>query len=135
MKQSQFIRVLLIVCLIAVHFAFSQSDPSKKGVNELKQDPVIVKANLSVTDASGRLVEDLKLDQLKLFEDGIPQTLTYFEKKGPIVNLGIVIDNSGSMRESIDKLRDVRSRMAKILLNNSELFVVRFVSKIGRAHV
>ena len=52
-----------------------------------------------MVDDKNRLVTDLDRSDFTVFEDGQPQKITSFRREDIPVAMGIVIDNSGSMRE------------------------------------
>ena len=115
-----------MICFCAVGFGFSQ-DKSKEKDKKSKQNLVEVKANVMVLDAANQFVDDIKAEDLKVFEDGVEQKINYFAKKSPVLNLGVVIDNSGSMRKVLDEVIFEGKVIATNLNQNDEAFVVRFV--------
>ena len=54
----------------------------------------------TVIDNDQRIVNTLTRDAFTVFEDGRPQLITSFRREDIPVSLGIVIDNSGSMKRS-----------------------------------
>lgn len=128
MKFSQIVCTLFLMCLVGFNFAYSQDDSKKEKSKNKKteQKPIVVKANVAVLDAVGNFDDGVKLEDLKVFEDGAEQKITYFVKKEPILNLGLAVDNSGSMRKNLGKLIKDSSVIINIL-PDSEVFVVRFV--------
>src|SRR5688500_11540971 len=102
MRFSRAVFALFLVCFASV-LVFGQDKTSKdKDKNQPKS--VEVKANVAVLDSSGNLDVDAKQEDIKIFEDGVEQKITYFAKKEPVLNLGLVIDNTGSMRWQLDTL-------------------------------
>ena len=60
----------------------------------------------AATDDRGRPVEGLTRDDFHVAEDGAPQTINRFELVRDLpIHAGILIDNSGSMRGSLDEVR------------------------------
>jgi Ca-activated chloride channel family protein len=57
-----------------------------------------VTVTVTVTDASGRLITDLGKDDFEVAEDGTPQPVTQFTAERVPVSLGILLDDSDSMR-------------------------------------
>ena len=53
----------------------------------------------TVIDDKQHMVTDLDRNAFTIFEDGKPQKIKSFRHEDIPVSLGIVIDNSGSMRE------------------------------------
>jgi Ca-activated chloride channel family protein len=111
-----------------VSAGFTAAQGDSKNTEKSKDAPVEVKANVKVLDGSGNYVNDLKLENLKIFEDGVEQKITYFARKEPVLNLGLVIDNTGSMRPQLDRLIRLGGGFVDSLGAKDEAFAVRFVS-------
>lgn len=108
--------------LIAV-FAFSIYSFSQKNNN-----PIEVKVNVLVTDEKDQSVNDVKQDDIKIFEDGVEQKITAFTKKEPILNLAMVFDNSGSVRKKLNEILKCGKIITANLGEKDEAVVVRFIS-------
>ena len=121
MKISRTSFLLLFICLVSAFTVFSQK---KKGRSD---QPFNVKANLLISDASNYLVDDVKQEDIKIYEDGVEQKTTYFAKKEPVLNLSLVIDNTGSMRSKLDEILFAGSVIISNLRPTDEAFVIRFV--------
>lgn len=80
----------------------------------------------TVVDDQGRPVTSLDRNSFIIFQNGQPQTITSFRREDVPVALGIVIDNSGSMRDKRAKVN--RAVMNLIAASNQEdqVFVVNF---------
>lgn len=111
--------------LFLIPFFFLLTD----NVFSQKQDSPIreVKINLMVSDEKNNSIEDIKPEEVKLYENGVEQKITKFEKKIPL-NLGIVVDNSGSMRTRINETILAASTLISNLLEGDESFLIRFVN-------
>ena len=60
----------------------------------------------AATDDRGRPVAGLTRDDFRVAEDGVPQTINRFELVRDLpIHAGILIDNSGSMRGSLEEVR------------------------------
>lgn len=57
----------------------------------------VVQVTATVRDAGGRLVGDLGADDFEVFDDGVPQAVTQFQRGRVPVSLGILLDVSESM--------------------------------------
>src|SRR5580658_4924035 len=80
----------------------------------------------TVVDEQRRLVTDLDRPAFTAFENGVPQATTTFHRDDVPVALGIVIDNSGSMREKRDKVNQAVLNLIRASGPNDETFVVNF---------
>jgi Ca-activated chloride channel homolog len=86
--------------------------------------------NVSVTDSKGRHVSGLKASDFRVLENGRPQEIRLFSAEDVPATIGLVMDNSGSMRA---KQSDVqRAAIAFVGASNpaDELFLVSFNEKV-----
>lgn len=103
-----------------------------KGANgryTLTQDAYEVRLNTSVLDGSGRSIQSLNQNAFRVFEDGVPQTITSFRHEDLPVSIGLLIDSSGSMlykRPAVDK---ASLDLVKLSNPNDEEFLVDFSSE------
>jgi Ca-activated chloride channel family protein len=80
----------------------------------------------TVVDEQRRLVTNLDRPAFTAFEDGVPQATTSFHRDDVPVAMGIVIDNSGSMREKRDKVNQAVFNLIRASNPKDETFVVNF---------
>jgi hypothetical protein len=69
------------------------------GMYTLHADVDEVLLSCTVIDEKGQSVEDLKQADFRVWEDGVPQTINSVQHQDLPVSLGILVDNSGSMRD------------------------------------
>jgi len=88
----------------------------------------LVNVSATVTDANGRFVRSLTRDDFVVYEDGVPQPVSYFSNERVPVSLGIALDTSGSMGgEKIRSAQDALNRfLADLLGPDDEIFLYRF---------
>jgi VWFA-related protein len=82
--------------------------------------------NCTVIDDKGRTVTDLNQNDFRVWEDGVPQTVNSVLHQDLPVSMGILVDNSGSMR---DKRAAINLAALKLLRASNPLdtaFVVNF---------
>ena len=80
----------------------------------------------TVQDEQRRLVTDLDRTAFSVLEDGVPQTITSFRREDVPVAMGIVIDNSGSMREKRATVNQAVLDLIRASNPADEIFVVNF---------
>jgi Ca-activated chloride channel homolog len=89
----------------------------------------LVELPVSVYDADGRLVKTLAKEDFTVTEDTVPQELTSFEFAESLpLSLGIVIDGSGSMKESMPIVHQAASEFTQKLVSKEkdQGFVIEF---------
>ncbi len=80
----------------------------------------------TVLDDKQRIITDLNKNAFTIFEDGKPQNITSFRHEDVPISLGIVIDNSGSMREKRAKVVKAAINLVRASNPQDEVFVVNF---------
>jgi Ca-activated chloride channel family protein len=82
---------------------------------------------VTVTDPQGRYVPGLQRDNFVVYENGMPQEITYFNTgEDEPVSMGIVVDSSGSMARKIDRARFALRRLLDTIRPQDEVFVEAF---------
>ena len=98
----------------------------QNGVYTLHENVDEVLLNCTVVDENGQPVEDLTRDDFRVWEDNVPQRTTSFRHQDLPVSMGILVDNSGSMR---DKRTAVNAAAMNLLRNSNRqdsAFIVNF---------
>ena len=103
-------------------------EPSRQegGVYVFKKDVDEVQLYATVVDDRHRLVTGLTRNDFVVYEDGAQQRITSFDRRDVPVALGIVIDNSGSMRDKRPAVNQAAINLVKASNPNDEVFVVNF---------
>jgi Ca-activated chloride channel family protein len=66
----------------------------------------VVSMNVTVTDSTNRYVTDLTETDFEIFEDGVKQELTLFNRSNLPVALSLLIDTSSSMEDRMSTAQD-----------------------------
>jgi Ca-activated chloride channel family protein len=89
-------------------------------------DVNLVVLHATVLDNRGRQVNDLKEDNFRVYENGDLQKLSVFSHADIPVTMGIVIDDSGSMREKRAAVNAAAVTFVKTSNPQDQVFVVNF---------
>jgi Ca-activated chloride channel family protein len=88
-----------------------------------------VRLNVIVTEESSHnVVADLRQEDFRVEEDGVPQTITYFAREESPVSYALVVDNSGSTRHVLEYLLRAGGVLVSGNQPGDETLIVRFVS-------
>jgi len=92
-------------------------------------DTELVNLNVRVVDRNNRPVNNLAQSAFKIFEEGQQQHIEYFSTAEVPTNYTMVLDNSGSLRQQLEKVIEA----GKILVNSNkpqdEASIIRFISR------
>jgi Ca-activated chloride channel homolog len=85
-----------------------------------------VTLHATVVDDRNHLVNNLDKTDFTVFENDKPQKITHFHQEDFPVAIGIVIDNSGSMREKRDAVNKAAINLVRASNPDDQVFVVNF---------
>ncbi|MFZ0541620.1 MAG: VWA domain-containing protein [Candidatus Sulfotelmatobacter sp.] len=106
--------------------ASSQQPSNENGTFVIRKDVDEVLLHATVVDDKQHIVTNLDRNNFSVFEDGKPQTIISFRHEDIPVSMGIVIDNSGSMREKRAKVNQAALNLVRASNPQDEVFVVNF---------
>ncbi len=86
----------------------------------------MVVLHASVLDKKGHMVEGLGQNDFQVYENGAPQKLSVFSHADIPVTMGIVIDDSGSMKEKRPAVNSAAITFVKTSNLQDQVFVVNF---------
>ena len=102
-----------------------QTTSSGQG-QSIKVDVNLVVLHTTVVDDRGRFAEGLKQDNFRVLEDKVEQKLAVFKREDVPVSMGLVIDNSGSMRDKRPRVNEAALTLVQTSNPQDEAFVVNF---------
>jgi Ca-activated chloride channel homolog len=91
-----------------------------------RSDTRLVVCHTTVVDKSGHLVTDLQRSAFTVYENGVAQPIRSFKREDVPVSMGLIIDNSGSMRDKRAKVEAAALALVKASNPQDEVFVVNF---------
>jgi len=89
----------------------------------------LVLVPVTVTDEATRIVTGLEASNFIVLEDGKLQTIKYFYTQDAPISVGIIFDNSGSMRGAMDISREAVAEFMKASNPEDEFFLIVFSDK------
>jgi Ca-activated chloride channel family protein len=90
----------------------------------------LVSLNITVTDGSGRYATDLDILDFSVFEDGVHQDLTFFNRANLPIALSLLLDTSSSMEERLETAQEAAIGFARQLRPQDLAEVVDFDSRV-----
>ena len=128
LRSIIFILIVVLSSLILV----AQQTPQKLEKQEKDKDYTLsvdveeVQLPISVLDKEGRPVNGLNKEDFTIFEDNIQQQIKVFKHEDIPLSLGLVIDNSGSMRNKRERVNSAALAFARESNPEDEVFIVNF---------
>lgn len=102
------------------------ADTEDQGRFVFKKQVQEVVLHATVVDEAGHLVTELDRSAFTIFQNNVAEQITSFRREDVPVALGIVIDNSGSMRDKREKVSQAVLNFIRVSNPRDEAFVVNF---------
>ena len=123
-------RICAVSCVFAsCGFALFATQQAEREFT-LTTDANLVLLDVSVRDRAGRHVSDLGRENFRVWENGKPQTVSQFAREDQPVTVGLVIDDSGSMRSKRDEVTNAAMTFIGSSNPRDEVFVVHFNDRV-----
>jgi len=100
-----------------------QRTPFRGGVD-------LVSLNVTVSDGSARYVTDLTAEDFNVFEDGVKQDVTFFNRSNLPIALALLVDTSASMEAKLPTAQEAAVGFAKKLRQQDLAEIVDFDSRV-----
>jgi Ca-activated chloride channel homolog len=119
--------IFVLLWLLTALWLFAQS----KGTSEsppytisLNVDLVVL--DITVVDGHGKFLPGLGSQHFKIYEDGHEEKISYFLSKDVPATIGVVIDNSGSLRRKRAEIVAAAMEFVEGSNPHDEMFIVHF---------
>jgi VWFA-related protein len=112
--------------------ALAQKPPTHPPAGEQDEIPTftadtnLVVLHASVFDKSGKLLTNIPQSAFHVYENGVEQPIKNFRREDVPVSMGIIIDNSGSMRDKRAKVAAASMLLVRNSNPDDEVFIVNF---------
>src|SRR5262249_47036519 len=90
----------------------------------------VVSLNVTVVDSGGKYVTDLRREDFSVFEDGVKQEVTFFNRTNLPIALAILLDTSASMDSKLTKAQDAAIGFVRRLRPQDLAEVIDFDSRV-----
>ena len=123
MRILRFNKSVYRICL-PILFLNTAADVTAQSPNRNRSTSVTIP--VSVSDRNGRPVTDLKQDDFQIFERNERQKIASFRHGDESISIGLVIDNSGSMRSRRQRINSAVLSFVRESNPEDEAFIVNF---------
>jgi Ca-activated chloride channel homolog len=118
----------VLVGLLAPAVIAQQATPQDRAAFRAGVD--VVSLNVTVTDATNRYITDLEQPDFSVFEDGVKQEMTFFNRRQQPIALSLLLDSSASMEDKLPMLQTAAVSFVKRLKSNDIAQVIDFDSRV-----
>jgi len=96
----------------------------------VKVNTSIVTVPVSVLDRQGRFVPNLQRDDFRIFDNGVEQSIAYFEPAEKPFTVALLLDTSASTHFHLQEIREAAIAFAKQLRPQDRMLVVTFNDEV-----
>ena len=118
--------MILMAAAAALLAAQTPPPPAQDDGATFSLDTKLVVLHASVLDKNGKLITNIPQSAFKVYENNVEQPLKIFNREDVPVSMGIIIDNSGSMREKRPSVAAAALQLIKASNPQDEVFIVDF---------
>ena len=86
----------------------------------------LVLLNVSVFDPQWKVIKGLPQSAFTVLENGVKQEVSVFRQEDVPVSMGLIIDNSASMRDKHERVASAALSMVKASNPDDEVFIINF---------
>jgi Ca-activated chloride channel homolog len=91
----------------------------------------IVSLNVTVADGQQRYATDLQEEEFQVFEDGVKQDVSYFNRSNLPIALALLMDTSASMEARLQTAQEAASGFARQLRQEDLAEIIDFDSRVN----
>lgn len=102
----------------------------QEGRFQFRSSVEAVNLNVVVTDKKGRFIPGLTADAFEVYEDGVPQEISYFNPEVTPVTILLLLDASTSIRPSVDGVKEAASNFVTKLWEGDQAIIADFNERI-----
>ena len=121
-------RTCLLACALAASLGILASGQQQPPA--FRTGVELVSLNVTVVDGNAHYVTDLDMADFNVFEDGVKQDVTFFNKTNLPIALAVLLDTSASMENKLQTAQDAAVGFAKRLRKQDLAEVVDFDSRV-----
>ncbi len=114
--------------------ARAEASPSNAGaaVPTISVNVQMVQVDAVVRDRAGRMIDNLKADDFRVYEDGVLQQIQNFSRDELPLAVALVVDRSGSVAPYISELRKIAISALDQLKPKDEVCLYSFADTVDR---
>jgi Ca-activated chloride channel homolog len=127
-NNMKFLLAASTLGVLALTIAGQQAPPKQADPPDaiFSTDTRLKVLHATVFDKAGKFVTNLPQSAFQVFEDGKLQAIKVFKREDIPVSMGIIVDNSGSMRDKRQKVEAAALALVQESNHDDEVFIVNF---------
>jgi Ca-activated chloride channel family protein len=129
-KSFSLLGILALLVPASVFIAQDREKKPKEPGYTLNVDVNLVLLHVTVIDEKDNLIKGLTKPEFAILEDKVQQEISLFKEEDAPVSMGLVIDNSGSMRTKRERVNKAAVTFVKTSNPQDEVFLINFNDQV-----
>jgi Ca-activated chloride channel family protein len=130
--MKRMLRLLLAAALAAsAGLGLAAQQPPKPVAPSFRSGVELVSLNVTVADAQMRYATDLDQKEFLVYEDGVQQDVTYFNRSNRPIALALLVDTSASMETKLPTAQEAASGFARRLRPQDLAEIIDFDNRVN----
>ena len=122
----------VLAAAVSVPPASGQKKKDKPGDDQTIRVAVeMVSLPVVVTDRTGQRITDLKKEDFRIFEDGVPQEIAGFDSTDEPISVLLALDTSGSTEQKLARIQNEAIRFVNLLHPDDTVGVMSFAQDVS----
>lgn len=122
---------ILLIVIFALFAVIPFRVQAQNDETETSKGKTMVSVPVSVSDRDGHYISGLDKGDFSIYEDGIKQKISFFAKYDEPLNIALLLDTSGSTRESLDEIKEGAGDFIDLMNDSDRCLIAAFDSKIN----
>ena len=131
MKARNRLIVALGVSAVSAQLVVSAQQPPRIQSPAFRAGVELVSLNVTVAEGTGRYVTDLTQDDFQVFEDGVKQDVSVFNRTNLPIALALLMDTSASMETRLQTAQEAASGFARRLRAQDLAEIIDFDNRVN----
>ncbi len=130
MKSKPFVIFFSLTFFVVASLIAQKQDKTGNIDYTLKVDVDLRLLHVTVVDRKEKIIKGLRKNDFQIYENRIKQEISLFKVEDVPVSIGLVIDNSGSMRTKRERVNRAALTFARTSNPEDEIFLVNFNDQV-----
>jgi Ca-activated chloride channel homolog len=132
-RRSKAITILAAVCALTLGFSDRQGVVAQGLRPAFRSGVELIALSVTVSNPGHQYVGDLGRDDFSVFENGVPQTVTFFGRSAVPLELALLLDSSASMEQTLPIAQEAAMGFARTLRSADLASIIDFDSTVKTA--
>jgi Ca-activated chloride channel family protein len=122
--------IFALLLLMILTLTFNLQAQTAESNKTQRTNKTLVSVPVIVSDREGHYIPGLKKEDFSIYQDGVKQKITFFATEDEPLNIAILIDTSGSTKDSLEKIKAAAKDFVELLNPNDQCLIATFDSQI-----